>query len=89
MHPLNANRNSGDFLPSLGDDSLSRIQNGLNRAALRRQAKREPMQKTASKEETPIIRSPMTIKIASINEIPETYERIGTGFYRQGHHLCP
>ena len=69
----------------LGDDAILRIKDSVEECHSRKASRhQEPIKKMASKIPEPVI--PM-IKVAGINEIPKDFERIGTGFYRQGHHL--
>lgn len=91
MHRLNANKNTVSGTSSLGDSSIRRIEEGLNVSKSRRaskQTKVSTMQKTAKKirDDKPQDDAKRII-VASLNDIPANFERIGTGFYREGHHL--
>ena len=86
MHRMNANRSNNDTSVALDDLAVQRIASSLK-------SKKTAIKKVASTTNRPI-RSKVadkpeqvTIKIATINEIPNEFERIGTGFYRSGHHL--
>ena len=89
---MNSNRHSVDGTSSaLDDSSLERIKSGMGRANERRASKTQATKKTAAKVQPEIKeQSHMTqqsMRIASINDVPKDFERIGTGFFRQGHHL--
>lgn len=91
MHRMHANRVSNNGTSAaLEDGAIERIKSGVEKAHLRRSSKKiaKNMTKTASvtdsKNDTV---DNKVIKVSSIKEIPSSFERIGTGFFRQGHHL--
>ncbi len=94
MHRMNANRVShSNTSAALDDDSVRRIDSVVKKAQVRRadKHKKSGMKKTANKQsgvgpENKQNNIP-TIRIASIQDIPNEFERIGTGFFRCGHHL--
>jgi len=76
---------------TLADGAIQRIASKMQDVQTKRANKhvQQPTQtpiknmvKTASKLE-----KTAEIKVASINDIPNDFEKMGTGFYRQGHHL--
>lgn len=88
MHRMNANRVTNGGTSTIGDASMSRIRQRVDAAQERRANKRAGVKKTASIENEPQHDKDLTtsrIVIASLNEVPQDFERIGTGFYRQGH----
>lgn len=90
MHRMNANRPPiNGVTNSLSDESLLNIKNGVDKIQQRRLSKRNAsISKIASvNTEAKIVDPKPTIKISNLNEIPPNFERIGTGFYRNGHHL--
>ena len=91
MHRMNANRSSVDNTgTALDGAAVQRIATGIENAQSRRTAK-HGSKKTASVQpvepKTETAPETTTIKVAGIHEIPKDFERIGTGFYRSGHHL--
>ncbi|MGW8178773.1 MAG: hypothetical protein ACWGQW_08425 [bacterium] len=89
MHRMNANRVSQQGTSTLDDDSIRRIKDGVSRAGKKRASKH---QKTASIKKTAqkVSNDDNTTKrivVASLADIPSQFERIGTGFFREGHHL--
>lgn len=92
MHRMNANRVSDHGTGSLVDDSIRRIESTVKKAqskrALKRGGKNTQIKKKAKKEALQPTEEPQRrIVVSSIQEIPVNFERIGTGFYRCGHHL--
>ena len=75
---------------TLADGAIQRIaskmQDVQDKRANKHTQSQEPMVKTASKM-VDTTEKVVSIRVASINEIPENFERMGTGFYRSGHHL--
>jgi hypothetical protein len=91
MHRMHANRASVDGTgTALDNTAVQRIATGIEKAQSRRTAK-HGSKKTASVQTVaePVVEPALdtTIKVAGIHEIPKDFERIGTGFYRNGHHL--
>lgn len=89
MHRLNANKSTVNGTSHLGDSSIRRIEEGLKASKTRRANKQttsNTIQKTAKKISDQSV-DEARIVVASLNEIPSNFERIGTGFYREGHHL--
>lgn len=88
VHKMNANRISTNGVSTVfdNDESISRLKEAMLNKSNR---KAKTIQKVASVEapKTDIEDSTGRLIIASLNEIPSDFERIGTGFYRQGHHL--
>jgi len=90
MHRMNANRVSNlGTSSSLSDSSVQRIKAGIEGAAERRSQRRasKTMKKTAGKQEESKIEDTGRLVVASIKDIPDGFERVGTGFFRNGHHL--
>ncbi|KKL10107.1 hypothetical protein LCGC14_2559140, partial [marine sediment metagenome] len=86
---MNANRSSTDSTSLMGNESISNIKKNMELADKRRASKRDKIKKAAStpmKKKASINKSGRLV-IANLSEIPTNFERIGTGFYRQGHHL--
>jgi len=86
---MNANRVSQQGTSTLDDNSIRRIKDGVSRAGEKRASKH---QKTASikKIAQKVSNDDNTTKrivVASLTDIPSQFERIGTGFFREGHHL--
>lgn len=95
MHRINSNRTTPHGTSaSLSDDVISRIDDKVKRASKRRALKHNLSKKAstghkkiASKTNEHQQLKPEHIKISSIKEIPSDFIRLGTGFYRKGHHL--
>lgn len=93
MHRMNANRVTEGGTSALNDDSLSRIRDRVFEASNRRAKKHQrtaSIKKNAKKESASTSTAQSNTKrivIASLSDIPSDFERIGTGFFRQGHHL--
>lgn len=94
MHRMNANRVTTGGTSTLDDSSLKRIGDKVSEASKKRIAKHKPnntsIKKTASKRKSysDIDQSSTSrMVVASLHDVPDDFERIGTGFYRQGHHL--
>jgi len=87
MHRMNANRSTDGTSIALSDQSVQKIQSGMDKAKERKVSSRQ-QKKTAKKVKAvkPVEPNPQ-IRIASLNDIPSDFERIGTGFFRRGHHL--
>lgn len=90
MHRMHSNRVTNRGTSALEDDSIRRIQTGVENVNERRSAKHRKtssMKKTAKVSNDDADNNTKRIIIASLDEIPSDFERIGTGFFRQGHHL--
>lgn len=94
MHNMHSNRVSNQGTSMLSDNSIQKISNVVNDANEKRafrHGKNTQIKKTASvAKNTSKEREDNNSKriiVASLNEIPDYFERIGTGFYREGHHL--
>jgi len=93
MHRMNANRVTEGGTSTLDDASLNRIRDRVGKAANRRAGKHQrvaSIKKNANREDSLVTEGQSNTKrivIASLSELPSDFERIGTGFYRQGHHL--
>ena len=86
---MNANRSTDGTSVSLSDQSVKNIEASLNKSKERKISKKQ-QKKTAKKvkeQSKPVEKIIPQVKIASINDIPSDFERIGTGFFRRGHHL--
>ena len=90
MHRMNANRISNQGTASLTDSSVQRIETRINHANERRSQRHKTasIKKTAQKVEEPSSsKNTGRIIVAGLNDIPSNFERMGTGFYRDAHHL--
>lgn len=87
MHNMHANRVSQQGTSMLSDDSIRRIEGGVGNANKRRASKHKEtvIKKIAKKIDNND--NIQRIVIANITDIPNHFERIGTGFFREGHHL--
>lgn len=96
MHRMNANRVTTGGTSALNDESIIRIEDSVKQSKSRRANKKQAsMNKTASKntankkttKSNNAENTTTRIIVASLNDIPSQFERIGTGFFREGHHL--
>jgi len=76
---------------ALADGAIQRIASKMENVQTKRANKHTPPQdtehgikKVASKV---VVEQRVEIKVASLHDIPSDFEKMGTGFYRRGHHL--
>jgi hypothetical protein len=87
MHRMNANRNSVDGTSTMGNSAIQNIKKNMDIANQRRVSKHNKNKKVASSSTPKPQKKTGRLIVANLEEIPNDFERIGTGFYRKGHHL--
>ena len=91
MHRMNANTVSADGTTTLDNGAMKRIASKMETSQAKRTKKHAVREELVAGPVTTTIvqerEATRTIKIASVFDVPKDFEKMGTGFYREGHHL--